>query len=249
MTQLQADPGTVETGGWYTYEFSARKGVRCGLAGCRVVHEVVYVGKTNEPWRRHFEHLKDKDWLPLTSGYRIHDRVYDTEAECLAAEKAMIRHRSAARRPLANDVHNRDNPHRLVFVKTAPAVRAARRTAPARMPQRIPAPVQREWTDGQRHAAYVAAVWTVLSGAAWWAACRYLLVAPAAGAVDGAVAASTLLVAIGALVLPTKGRGAARRKFWRVLGLLAAAAGLVFLLWHVGPHLPAGWLTTEAGAR
>lgn len=116
------------TGGWYTYDFPARTGVRCGLAGCDARHSVVYVGKTNEPWRRHWEHIKDKPWIGLTSGYRIHEEVYGTDGDAKVAEERMIR----AWQPLANDQHNRDNPHRLVFSKTrSPRVRVQR---PARLP-------------------------------------------------------------------------------------------------------------------
>lgn len=239
MTQVRTRPEQVETGGWYTYDFPAKAGVRCGLVGCRVVHEVVYVGKTNEPWRRHFEHLKDKGWLPLTSGYRIHETVYDTEAEALAAEKAMIRDRRAHRRPIANDVHNRDNPHRLVFAKAEP-LRVGRRQPPVRRENylRIPTSARRVWSRRQKQTAAVVAVWAVLAAVGWWGVCRWLPVGLAAGAVDGAVAGSALLVAVGALALPTRGKGARWNRFWRTLGLLAAAAGVVFLLWRLGPFLP-----------
>lgn len=233
MTQTRAAAAEVETGGWYTYHFTARSDVRCGLSGCRVRHPVVYVGKTNEPWRRHWEHLKDKDWAPLTSGYQIHETVYATEAEALAAERAMIRDWQ----PLANDVHNRDNPHRLVFAKAEPLRVGRRPSVSPQFSRRIPSPVRRDWTRRQKQAGAVAAVWLVLAGAGWWAVCRWLPVGLADGALDGAVAASTLLVLAGALSVRTRGRGAGWGRFWRAVGLCAAAAGGVFLLWQLGPSI------------
>jgi predicted GIY-YIG superfamily endonuclease len=189
MTAVRPESTDVETGRWYTYHFTAVRDLRCGLRGCTERHEVLYVGKSNEPWRRHFEHLKDKGWIRYASGYTIHERTYATEAECLAAERALIREWQ----PLANEQHNKDNPHRLVFAKVGDDARPARPRA-RRSAQR--AVVSRRRSGGwlvSRSAGYVY-LWLVLAAGGCWAAVEAVAATVVDGAKFGAVAASVLFV-------------------------------------------------------
>lgn len=178
----------VEVGGWYTYEFPARPSIQCAFGpGCDVPHPV-YIGKTNEPWRRHFEHL-DKPWLDLTAGYQIHPRTYATEREALAAETAMIH----ARLPLANVRANEGNRHRLEFgvVRHRVAVRPARRPVarPGVRPRRRAA-----WLVLRSRWFWLTLAWLVLAASVWWAAHRALHLPAQGGAVAGGVGATLLLV-------------------------------------------------------
>lgn len=231
MVTSPAIDATAQVAGWYLYRFRPRPGVVCGMGpSCRIRHTRMYIGISNRPWRRHFEHLRDKDWIDDVAGYDIDPRTFTSEADARAAEKAAIH----AELPLANDVHNRGNPHRLIYGDTPARVRRPVRTQFSR---RIPSPVRREWSRRQQQVAAVAAVAAVLAGVGWWAVCRWLPVGPADGALDGAVAASALLTLAGALSVRTRGRGAGWGRFWRAVGLCAAGAGAVFLLWHLGPAI------------
>lgn len=223
-------------GEWYTYEFHTAEGVPCGLPGCTLTHPFVYFGKSNEPWRRHFEHL-DKPWLPSTSGYRIHPGQYATEAEALAAEAALIRGagRDDPNRPLANDLLNRDNRHRLVFPKTTPGRAPARRQV---TPSRPYVPATRSLPAPSRWQV-VTGTWAALSAAGWWAATTYAgLVgwsAPLAGSLAAAVLMATAALTVVEVRAWWKSRRARRQRRQLALTLAAltvcaAVAGLLYLL-------------------
>ncbi len=50
---------------------------------------LVYVGKTNEPWRRWREHVLEKPWYPRVKHWMV--TFYDTEAEARRAELKAIK--------------------------------------------------------------------------------------------------------------------------------------------------------------
>lgn len=153
----RALPPTRQTG-WYNYVFETD--AQCA-GRCAPGSHPLYIGKSNDPRRRHFEHLTTQSWYERATGWRIYPERYATEAEALAAEEARIR----ADRPLANIEHNRDNPCRLYFgppsSRPVPAQRFARRV-PMSQSRR-----HRRWSRRQVRAAAWAGAWLVLAVAGW----------------------------------------------------------------------------------
>lgn len=227
--------------GWYLYRFKTR--ILCALgAGCQRRHPM-YVGISNEPWRREKEHQQGKGWYRHTCGWEVDEREFATEEGARAAERVAI----LAELPLANDVHNGDNPHRLVFPKTN-AARARRPVTPGRPHAPVASPARRLSRRQQGFAA-VAATWAALSAAGWWAASAYLgLVGWSAPLV--ACFAALLLLAVAALFVAEfarwwnsrRARRQRRRLVLRVTAL-TAAAGVAAVLYLTMPallaHLPA----------
>lgn len=68
-----------------------------------------YIGISNEPERRHAEHLidpKDRWWMVQSTGVMVLVAQYPTRAAALAAERAAIREAYFADEDPANTVHN-----------------------------------------------------------------------------------------------------------------------------------------------
>ncbi len=137
----------------------------------------LYVGITGRvPLERLLEHLRTKRWAPEIACWEVDPRVFRTEAEVLAAEKAAI----IAERPKYNVAHNGNNPGRA-------AVRVAPRR-PAVQPSPAEVVLSSRWTWWA--VLYLAAV-----GVSWWLLAR-------ADAAVSQVAVSTRWHAGVALALP-----------------------------------------------
>lgn len=162
MTQVERQDVVEETGGWYLYRFRPKPGVTCATPGCGIRHPV-YIGKSNDLWRRHSQHMGDKWWSHLIGGYDIDPRVFASDQEVLAAEREAI----LDELPLANDQHNRDNPCRLVFDPTAHRTPVARTRRDRRPPGRPAARLSRRWVRRRNQATAVVAIWAVLAGLLW----------------------------------------------------------------------------------
>lgn len=113
--------------------------------------ELLYRGKTNEPIRRLLEHLRDQPWADEIATWQRDPRIFYSEAEALAAEKAAIR----AERPRYNITHNGGNPNRI-------DPRTMRR------PARVPAQRRgRRGTYRRRRSGWVPPLWLLFALAAW----------------------------------------------------------------------------------
>lgn len=213
----------VAVGGWYLYRFWPKAHVRCAVDGCRLRHPL-YIGKTNEPWRRHGQHLDGQPWIPLAAGYTIQEGYYATNEAVLAAERTAI----LAELPLANDQHNRANPHRLVFDRPVARPQVAR--APRKVTKQAVA-----LTRQQKRTAWTTAGWVALTAALWWGA---VLIGVAGRLGLFAALAVVLVLLLGGWVVSLPKRAWARR---RLAGLVMVAASL-FVVWTLGVtfkgHLP-----------
>lgn len=219
---------------WRLYQFDT--GLDCALS-CGPGSHDLYDGLSNEPLRRVLEHAKTKGWWPHVTGWRQLPEVYTTEAEAREAERKLIR----SRLPLANEVHNGDNPHRLVFPKTtAVRGRTRRQVTPSR--PYAPATQTRSLSAAQQKCLAVAATWTGLSAAGWWEASRLGLTGWRAPLV-GAVAALLLIALATVTAAEVKRRWNSRRarrqrrRLARRVTALTVAAGVVGLLYLTVPHL------------
>lgn len=224
--------------GWYLYRFKTR--IACAR-GCKPGAHPLYIGISNEPWRREKEHQEDKWWYPYACGWDTDERVFATKAEALAAEKAAIK----AECPIVNDVHNRDNPCRLVFHHATTPVRArSRRQVTASRPY---APATR-WSPARVRSAGIVGTWLTLEGVGWWQASTRLGVAGWHAPALGALAATVLMALVALIVAEVRSwwrsrRGRNQRRRWAaVMVRLSVTAGVMALLWLLAPtllaHLP-----------
>lgn len=227
----------VEVGepGWYLYRFYAPTTVRCAVDGCTLRHPL-YIGKSNEPWRREKEHARKKPWYRLAllpgGGWMLDERTFPTDRAVRAAETDAIREEL----PLANEDGNEGNEHRLLFADEPGMPRkVARRAAAARAAVAAPrlAPAVK-WV-ARSHAARVVAAWLALAALLWTLASRAGW-SQVGGPEHAAAGAAGLLLGLWAFVERDSRRGKVR--FWRACSLLAVAAVVGFLVWPwIGPHL------------
>ncbi|MEV5819326.1 hypothetical protein AB0L22_09135 [Micromonospora haikouensis] len=133
--------------------------------------QLLYIGVTERTAiARWAEHLKEKRWAPDIACWERDDRVWSTEADVLAVERAAI----IAERPVHNVQHNGNNPGAVRVRRHLPrhVVRARLRWA-ARACVWVAlfvgcwlaaADVWHGW-DAPRNSAVAA---TILGGLAWW---------------------------------------------------------------------------------
>lgn len=184
-------------GGWYIYRFWPKAYVRCAVAGCHRRHPM-YIGISNEPWRREKQHQEDKPWHPHTRGWEVDDSVlYPTKRAAELAEAAAIR----AELPLANDQHNRDNAHRVDF-------RYLVAQPDGGLVYRQP---RREWAPWQKRAAWLGGGWVGLAVLCWIVAASVNTVTLSGGAVSGAVGATVIYGMVFGSRRPRRRRRPARR--------------------------------------
>lgn len=191
----------------------------------------LYIGISNEPLRRVLEHGKTQPWWPHVTGWAVDERVFYSEADARAAERAAI----LAELPLANAVHNLGNPCRMEFTARPKPPKVARRAARARTALATSRLLPAAKRAARSHVTYVAGAWLLVAGLLWWLAHRVGLSA-VYGPVPAGAASAGLLLGLWAFVERDSRRG--RVRFWRACSLLAVAAVVGFLVWPwIGPHL------------
>jgi hypothetical protein len=240
MSQVAAAAADEETAGWYLYRFYAPTSVRCAVAGCTLRHPL-YIGKSNEPWRREREHARKMGWYHLAllpgGGWMIDERTFETDGDVRAAELDAI----AEELPLANEDGNERNEHRLIFPKV---VRPARLPSARRVPAE-PKPAKRRVVSKRRKdlawktAGWVAG-WAALTVVVSLIATRWLGVALWPGGQVFAVASAVVVAAVRVATLSK----AQRKTLWRWTVGTALAAAAVGVVWLVFAQHAA-----EAGAR
>lgn len=118
---------------------------------------LLYVGITGRlPFRRLMEHVCDKPWAPQMARWEVDPRVWATEGEVLAAEKAAI----INERPKWNIAHNGNNPVR------AATARPTQRWRPSQPVLATLTPTSRVLRSP---VTWWLAAWLVASAATWWA--------------------------------------------------------------------------------
>jgi hypothetical protein len=205
--------GAEPAPGWYLYRFWPKAEVRCAITGCALRHPL-YIGKTNEPWRRHSQHMDKQPWAHLIGGYDIDPQTFPDDAAVLRAERGAIH----AELPLANDVHNRANRHRLTFTGPTPS-RPDARSGRAPTVRRPAARKPVTWSRRQQRLAGLAVVWLALTCAAWWGAWR-IGVTGTTQPLDAALASTTLVLCCWAQTRPKR---ALSRHLATVLAMILGA--------------------------
>lgn len=192
------------TRGWYLYRILADDGA------------LLYVGKSNDALRRFVEHLKAQQWAGEICDHIRDRRVFATEAEVLAAERAAIE----SERPRFNVQWNQGNPGRvdprtMRFVDgrlyrpdlyhrggvVAPPAVSLRRPAQ-------PRPAARPVSRRARRVRRFAAGWAVVAVLLFAAAVTYTDFRPEQGAAGAGVVALPV-------VWWLRGRALAVRRRWR----------------------------------
>jgi hypothetical protein len=126
---------------------------------------LLYVGITGRlPFRRLMEHVCDKPWAAQMARWEVDPRVFASEAEVLAAEKAAI----IAERPRWNIAHNGNNPVRVTPMRPAPQRRPS---APGLPPSAANRVLRSRWT-------WLVAAWIAASVGVWAAVDRVGLTLP-----------------------------------------------------------------------
>lgn len=195
---------------------------------CRHGHRHrLYIGISNEPMRRVLEHGKTQLWWPHVTGWAVDERVFYSEADARAAERAAI----LAELPLANTVHNLGNPCRMEFTAHPKPAKVARQTvARAAAGRALPALTAEQQARWLRVQLWSGAWLTLFVGSVAAAVMQWHVAA--GNAIElSAIGVSVLLGAARYVTLPRRRQLRAKRWVGNVVAVATLAAVAAAVVW------------------